>query len=369
MAAAVDPAFPPFRGRAGRTPVRGASAAALGYGLLFFACLQLALAVVLEGRQSRLRDPEFAARLPRLRARLAERPGAPLILVLGSSRTLLGVRPTALPPLQAPGGREPVVFNASLLGAGPFLESVCLRRLLAAGVRPDWVVLEYWPPTEIAEMSRRVPAERLAWGELPVLARYEDDPVRLYAAWAGARLVPFHTYHADLLRRYAPAGLPAAARRDDRVYPCDGSGWAPCTIGTTAADRLRLRAETLAGCGPFLRAFHPSPVAGRALRDLLATCRRERIAVVLLYMPEAAAFRDCYPPPVRAELDGHLRRLARDGRVSVVDARDWSPDEDFADGVHLLPDGAAAFTARLGREVLQPLLLGRPPLAPGGEGR
>jgi hypothetical protein len=356
MSAAVDPACPPCRARPAR---RGRSpAAALAFGLLFFAVLQAALAVAVEGRQSRLRDPEFAARLPRLRARLAERPGAPLVLVLGSSRTLLGLRPAALPPLRAADGREPVVFNASLLGAGPFLESVCLRRLLAEGVRPDCVVLEYWPPTEIVEAVRGVPAERLAWSDLAVLARYVPDAARLYGAWGLARLFPFWTYHADLLRRCAPAALPPAARRDDRLYPADGSGWAPCTIGRTAEDRRRLHAETLAGCGPFLRAFEPSPAAGRALRDLLATCRRERIAVVLLYMPEASPLRACYPPAVRAGLDGHLRRLAGEFGVPLVDARDWSPDEDFADGVHLRPGGAEAFTARFGREVLQPVLRG-----------
>src|SRR5262249_21123223 len=154
--------------------------------------------------------------------------------------------------------------------------------------------LEYWPATELAEMGRRLPPERLTWGDLPVLARYEEDPGRLYGDWARARLVPFWTYHADLLRRYARADLPPALRRDDRVYPIDDSGWAPCTIGTTRAERSRLHAETRAGCGPCLRTFHPSPVAGRVLRELLETCRRERIGVVLLYMPEAAALRDCY---------------------------------------------------------------------------
>ena len=80
--------------------------------------------------------------------------------------------------------------------------------------------------------------------------------------------------------------------------------------------------------------------------------------MVLLYMPEAAPLRACYPPAVRAGLDGYLRRLAGEYGVRLVDARDWSPDEDFADGVHLRPGGAEAFTARFGREVLQPVLRG-----------
>jgi hypothetical protein len=361
MAAAVDQACPAPRGRARGNPAR-AAAAALGFGLLFFACLQLALAVLLERPRSRLRDPEFATRLPRLRARLAERPGAPLVLVLGSSRPLIGFRPTALPPLRAPGRREPVVFNASFIGAGPFVELVCLHRLLAAGVRPDWLVLEYWPPTEMVELARALPPERLTWSDLAPVARCEDRPAALYWGWALARLLPFHAYHADLLRQYVPAALPAAACRDDRIYPIDDSGWARCTIGTTPTERQRLRAIILTSTTPFLQAFHPAPAADRALHDLLATCRRERIGVVLVSMPESSAFREAYPPPVRAELAAYLRRVGRECAVPWVDARTWSADEEFADGVHLLPDGAAAFTARFGREVLQPLLQGRQPV-------
>ena len=61
-----------------------------------------------------------------------------------------------------------------------------------------------------------------------------------------------------------------------------------------------VRAIILTSTTPFLQAFHPAPAADRALRDLLATCRRERIGVVLVSMPESSAFRDAYPPAVRA---------------------------------------------------------------------
>ena len=37
----------------------------------------------------------------------------------------------------------------------------------------------------------------------------------------------------------------------------------------------------------------------RALEELLAVCRREQIAAVLVTMPEATDFRGWYPPPAR----------------------------------------------------------------------
>src|SRR5262249_6618327 len=56
-----------------------------------------------------------------------------------------------------------------------------------------------------------------------------------------------------------------------------------------------------------------------------------------------------------------LREISRGQGVPLVDARDWAPLEDFVEGVHLTHDGAAAFTERFGREVLESYLDGGPP--------
>jgi hypothetical protein len=49
--------------------------------------------------------------------------------------------------------------------------------------------------------------------------------------------------------------------------------------------------------------------------------------------------------------------------LPVIDAREWMGEEDFIDGHHLLPDGAAAFTRRFGAEALAPVFAG---CRPGG---
>ena len=43
------------------------------------------------------------------------------------------------------GAAGPVVFNYGILGAGPVLELLTLRRLLADGVHPDCIIVEAWP--------------------------------------------------------------------------------------------------------------------------------------------------------------------------------------------------------------------------------
>ena len=71
--------------------------AALLWALAAFAALQVATVAVLEYRFPGLRDEEYGHKLGRLRKRLAEMPGRPLVLFMGTSRTLNGVIPSACP--------------------------------------------------------------------------------------------------------------------------------------------------------------------------------------------------------------------------------------------------------------------------------
>src|SRR5262245_8631762 len=104
--------------RSRRLPMRSSSPrsylhrgkAALISGLLLFFFSQLALAITLEHWRPDLRDPEFGYKLARLQSRLEEQPGQPLVLVLGSSRTGVGLRPEELNRFSLPGGQAPIVF-------------------------------------------------------------------------------------------------------------------------------------------------------------------------------------------------------------------------------------------------------------------
>src|SRR5436309_4680728 len=108
-----------------------------------FALCQLVLAVVIDTELSAVRDPEFEARLERLRARQAETPGRPLVLVLGSSRTGYGLDARRLS--EAKDGSGALVFNFGISGSGPLFQLVNLRRLFDAGVRPDLLYVEVMP--------------------------------------------------------------------------------------------------------------------------------------------------------------------------------------------------------------------------------
>jgi hypothetical protein len=56
--------------------------------------------------------------------------------------------------------------------------------------------------------------------------------------------------------------------------------------------------------------------------------------------------------------------MGKEFGAAVLDAREWMPEEDFADSHHLLAPGGRRFSVRLAEEHLLPLLRrsGRPPL-------
>ncbi len=103
-----------------------------------------------------------------------------------------------------------------------------------------------------------------------------------------------------------------------------------------------------------------------ATRELLALCRARGIKVTLLLTPENSEFRSWYGPRGEQHLQEYLARLRREFGVETIDARQWVADVHFCDPHHLKTSGATVFTERLGREVLQPLIAGRPALAKGG---
>jgi hypothetical protein len=320
---------------------------------------------LLEWGPPRNRDPEYGLKLTALRERLAEKGSQPAALFLGSSRVAMGIRPDALSPLRLADGHQPVVFNFALVGSGPLMELFCLKRLLANGVRPGWVIVECWPPflwqeREHAEEAR-IDISRLGWSDLALLERYWRDPGRLWEDYTEARLVPWFSHRICLLSRFAPAWLPVGARQDGNWGTLDGWGWLPSKEMPDLDGSARRRGRELNRqfFSPILEHWEASVLSDRALRELVQLCRQQDIGVALLFMPETREFRSWYPPRVAAALDDYVARLGDRYGVAVIDARTWAREEEFNDTHHLNPRGAATFTARLGRQALRPFFEGR----------
>ena len=104
-----------------------------------FGVATAALAVSLETVKPEWRDPEYGYRLKQLRQWRREAPDRPLVVMFGSSRTQMGISPTAMGFPDEPG--SPVVYNFGYRGGRPVWVWLNLMRLLVDGVKPDFVLI------------------------------------------------------------------------------------------------------------------------------------------------------------------------------------------------------------------------------------
>ncbi|HVX11810.1 MAG TPA: hypothetical protein VHC22_11565 [Pirellulales bacterium] len=330
------------------------------WGLLCFAILQVGFGVVVDRWCPDIRHPEYGRKLSLIKTRAAERPESPLLLALGTSRTAFGFCPGA--------GHDQAAwqFNFGLTGIGPVQELICLRRLLAAGVRPAQLLIEIHPAflhqTPGWCEARGVDVRKLDGHDLAVLCRYAYQPAELAWGWIVSRLSPWYSYRTELLRRAMPCWLEEVSRRDERMLAeTDGLGWSRFPV-RPADDAERQRVGRLCADlykGP-LADFEVSGLVRDAVDEMLTICRREQIDAALVLMPEGELFRGRYPRAALNRLDDYLEDVRQRFAIRVFDCRLWCDDRQFCDGQHLLPEGAQAFTARLRGDLLSPWLASRP---------
>lgn len=320
-----------------------------------FAAAQLALSLAVESWLPQVRDPQYAVREQRLLARRAAAPGRPLWVMLGSSRTQLGLQAGQYRGIAS--AQAPLVFNFGMPGCGPIMQRVCLERLLERGVRPDLLFVEVMPamlswrggqPME----ERMLDGSRLSVAELTSLLSYFEQPRRALGRWSAAWLAPAHRRARELRRLVRLDDVGEAPDPAAADHLMDEYGWqcVPCS-----ADAARRRDLILMASNQYDGALAEFELGARptaALRALIARCRCESIDVTLVLMPEAESFRSLYSAGAEAELQSFLLDLRSEYGAALVDARHWVADEHFSDGHHLSPAGAAAFTVRFQRESL-----------------
>jgi hypothetical protein len=300
-------------------------------------------------------DREAMARRELLDARRTERPGADLLLVVGSSRFGLGFLPGELSPMCSPEGHDVIVFNESHLSAGPRGNLVRVERLVRDGLTPRWLVLESIPGGMTHE---GVPASQASFGDLPALCRHADQ-LKVLSIYGRERLNAIHKHRQFLLGEFAPAFV---TRRDEsdvvRLEPLgDDRRWMRRDdLPPEKLDLLARMAEMT--YRPRLAEWSVDPDLDAATRDILKLCQKRGIPTVVVLTPESVRFRGWYSDETARQVADYYARLSLETGVPVVDAREWVSDDGFNDPHHLNLSGAREFTARLNREVLRPLVGG-----------
>lgn len=319
--------------------------------LVAFCAVQFGLSRAVETDALPIRDPIFSEKFDLLEqhreffASIADRPR---LIALGSSRTLLAVDAESV-------GRKlnASAFNFGCHGSGPITTALYLRRLFAAGIHAETVLIELHP----AMLVDHDPPFEHRWLHEYRLKR--DEPAVLHGyGWSmgvplqhrpAGWLATAHTYRFAALDRYAstlspcPFGLALASRVDQFGF----------VRGVEVSGPERA-AALLRECSLYLPAFadfRPGGAAVAAVRDAIAQCRAHGARPLLLLTAESSEFRSWYGPAGNVRLSEWLTAFTRECSVRLIDAREWVPDAHFADGHHLTPAGAEAFTTRLAEEL------------------
>jgi hypothetical protein len=313
-------------------------------------------------------NPRLAAQHQQLRREIRNAGDARTVVILGSSRSQMGLSPAAMTgPNGATGA---VVVNFSTPGAGPYRHLLALHRLIESGLRPDAVLIEILP-IHLGVESKDSPEVELAHGpaefsrsDFFAYGPYWRQPLDSTGTWAEARFRIASAQRIAILARTAPWLLNAEETSRFRIDPPEYGGWIRFDKPDMSdAERARRFAHSEREYRNALSRFAVNPDIARVYRDLIDRCRAEGIAVALFFMPESPRFRQWTSPETKHTIMAFVHTLARESGTAVFDATDWIDREtDFSDGHHLLAHGAIPFSERFGRECLAPWLATLPPV-------
>ena len=328
---------------------RGLRALAVFVAGLF--AFNFGLAMLLEKGPAHWRDPEYGFRLRALQQKRQQFPDRKLTVVLGSSRTAMGVRPDVYEASLGDLFGAPLLFNMSLAGAGPILQLMTLERLLTDGIRPDAILLEYWAPLLRGDgpyrEDRRIVAPRLRESDESIVVDYFADAEDVRSKMRWGRAIPAWYHRRAFLDQLWPESVPRTERTDAAWAPLDGWGWLPGRKTYTAEQVEKGWPQVAGFYAPLFQGFAVAPVADRALRAALARCRDLGIDVSLLALPESGRFRTMMTPESIRAGDDYRRGLQREFGVPLIDGSPWAGDAALPDGYHLTQDGATRFTREL----------------------
>ena len=337
-------------------------------GVIAYLAFQSTLNLAIRNDVLPVRDPVWSEKFELLQKQPAffaagnDRPNSPVrVLAMGSSRTQLAFDATSMArTVSATTGREVEAFNFGCPAAGAMTSALYFRRLLAAGVEPDRVLIEIHPgfvapmdpPSDSPFEARWLHTYRLRPDEVELLRGFgwnvASPPHHGWQGWLTASA----SYRMSLLNRYAPVmmtcpyGLTIGAKSRPDGYVRGQE---------MPRDRYpRALARTRLEYAPVLDNYRTGGPGTVAVADLLEQCRNHGIDAAIVLMPESSEHRVWYGTVGYRRVTEFATGLGEAFDAPVVDAREWVPDIGFADGHHLTATGATIYTNRLANEFVTP---------------
>lgn len=309
-----------------------------------------------------IRDPEPGVKLGFLNRRQAEKArAAPLVLAIGSSRMAMDFRPELLDVSRRRSKKQPLVFNFGLTQMLPIRQLIGLRSLLAEGVQPKWVLLEYCPDLLEHAMDHHYnifDIQRASPDDMAVMGQIEPIPVNASTEWWRGQFFPTY-YHRRIFLNYM---APDLVEPDHRNYwhwkGITDYGWlrmpycASPTLRKTILSDLKQNEQGLQKS----REWKVNPFSEKPFTQMLDLCRDRNIKVTLVMLPDYGPSWGRFTVESMQRQDDYLCQISREYSIPVIDGRDWVDDHCMADHAHATHEGATLFTEMLGREYLNEAL-------------
>ena len=319
----------------------------------------MGLVALVETAKPEWRDPEFGHHLRQIEAWQHEWPDRPLVVVIGSSRTQMGVSPAAMGLPNGPA--DPLVYNFGYRGAQPIWAWLNLMRLLDRGIKPDFVLVHI----ALAECGIPHPAEdqfaawssRLSGADVRRLQPYTEDTLRLPALWAATRLTGWSRFAECIRSDVLPDWQPRRTRRSYSWEHMDRHGFVPLLRqGIPPESREEVLQRALQRHARSVAGRHVSEITRRAHRDLVDRCAAEGIPVAFAWTPESPRYREAHGRAGAEAVVEYTQFINRELQTDVFPAPLHLEETEFADGYHLLPPGAARYSLWLADTHLRPWL-------------
>ncbi|MGL4419826.1 MAG: hypothetical protein ACRCZF_04095, partial [Gemmataceae bacterium] len=316
---------------------------------ILFVMANVAVRFMMDSTHPEWRDPEYGRRLKLLKQHQSQNANRDLVLILGSSRTAMGVRP------EYQSATGPLVFNFAQVGSGPMMTVMTLRRLLAEGIRPKAIVCEFWPAFlrgdgPYSEESR-IDLHRLLTADRPFIDDYFLTHEHTRAIMREIRWWPLYEHRIRWMSILQPGWLRHDRRLDGSWFKLDRFGWLPgMDEDPSPTDRAIRHDHGQQYFQPLFRNYEISAVSRRAMTELIGTCQEHGIALQFVWLPESSEFQAKTAASVSAAAEQYLCELCAAHALHWIDARDWVDDSHMIDGFHPNQPGAAQLSRRLFQE-------------------
>jgi hypothetical protein len=284
---------------------------------------------------STLSAPQIDRQLEHYLRYLAQQ-GRPDVLIIGSSRALQGVDPTALQMALADAGYPKLkVFNFGINGATAQVEQLLINRLIKPEQAPRMIV---WadgvrafnsgrPDLTYRKIQASPGLQQLAMGRTPQLVPQQNGQSQI-----GQPISDRRTTIEDL-RQFQGLQIVTEVFVPEQYFQRF-----PKITGTYDRD---------------YQDFDLTGEQAQATAALLQTTRRRQIPVVFVNLPLTDIYLDADRDKYEREFRRYKRQLADLGALTFIDLGQAWPDryDYFADPSHINQQGAKAVGERLGAQL------------------